>query len=98
LYKSSEICVKCDYNEGQISEPVSINKGVRQGYGLLPDLFNIYVNKAIKEWKQKSRNGIQLTSGESIQTLLCVGAQVKIVKSDELQMTINELNTLRNMT
>jgi hypothetical protein len=54
------MCVKCDYNEGQISEPVSINNGVRQGYGLLPDLFNIYTNKAIKECKEYSRNGMQV--------------------------------------
>jgi hypothetical protein len=26
-----------------------MNKEVRQGYGLLPDLFKIYMNKAIKE-------------------------------------------------
>jgi hypothetical protein len=29
-----------------------------------------YVNKAMKEWKQSARNGIQLVSGERIQTIL----------------------------
>jgi hypothetical protein len=51
LYKNSKICIK--YYDGQLSDPVNTNKGVKQGYGLSPDLFNIYINKIIEEWKQK---------------------------------------------
>jgi hypothetical protein len=68
LYKISKICIK--YNEGQTSEPINTNKGVRQGCGLSPALFNIYINKAIKEWKQTTQNGTQLTTGKKIQTIL----------------------------
>jgi hypothetical protein len=56
-------------------------------------LFNIYINKAIKEWTQTARNDIQLTSEKIIQTIFY--AEVIIAKSDdELQMAINELNKI----
>jgi hypothetical protein len=58
LHKNLTICIK--YNAGQISEPINTNKEVRQVSGL----FNVYINKAIKEWKQTTQNGIQLTIGK----------------------------------
>jgi hypothetical protein len=80
---------------GQISEPINTNKGVRQGCELSPDLFNIYINKAMREWKQTDRNGIQPTSGKKIQTIVYVDDQAMIGKSnDELQMAVNELNKI----
>jgi hypothetical protein len=80
--------------DGQISEPMIINKGVRQGCELSPNLFNIYIgiNKAIKEWKQITQNEIQLTSGKRVQTILYSDDQVIKTKSeDETQMAVNEL-------
>ena len=38
---------------GEISEPFEIHTGVRQGDGLSPLLFNIVLDKIIKEWKTK---------------------------------------------
>ena len=40
---------RVEFNDG-ISEPIHINKGVRQGCGLSPVVFNIYVNKIIQEF------------------------------------------------
>jgi hypothetical protein len=59
-------------------------------------LFNIYINKAIKEWKQTARNGIQLTSGERIKRILYADDQVIVViaKSDDVQMEVNERNKI----
>jgi len=58
-------------------------------------LINIYINKDIKEFIQTTQNGIQLTSGKRIQTILYADDQVIIAKSeDELQMTVNELNKI----
>jgi len=48
IYRNTEIRIK--FNDG-ISEPIYINKGVRQGCGLSPVLFNIYINKIIQEFK-----------------------------------------------
>ena len=49
IYRNTKIRIK--FNDG-LSEPVHINKGVRQGCGLSPVLFNIYINKTIQEFKQ----------------------------------------------
>jgi hypothetical protein len=50
-YQNSKISI--EYNDGQISERINTNKGVRQGCGLSPDLFNRYINKAIREVSYK---------------------------------------------
>jgi beta-xylosidase len=58
-------------------------------------LINIYINKDIKEFIQTTQNGIQLTSGKRIQTILYADDQVIIAKSeDELQMAVNDLNKI----
>jgi hypothetical protein len=50
---------------------------------LSPDLFNIYINKAIKEWEQTDGNSAQLTSGKRIQTTLYADDRVMLAKSDD---------------
>jgi hypothetical protein len=62
--------MKC--NNGKISEPIDANNGVRQGCVLSSDLFIIVINKAIKEFKKTTQNGIQLTSAKRIQAILMV--------------------------
>jgi hypothetical protein len=89
LYQNSKIRIK--YNDGPISEPISVKKGVRQGCVLSLELFDMYINKVIKEWKQATQNGIQVTSRK----VLYADDQVIIAKSeDELQMAVNELNKI----
>jgi hypothetical protein len=41
IYRNTKVRIK--FNDA-ISEPIHINKGVRQGCGLSPVLFNIYIN------------------------------------------------------
>jgi hypothetical protein len=55
----------------EISEPITTNQGVRQGCGLSPTLFNIYINKVIKESKEWGANEIQLKNERTIKTSLC---------------------------
>lgn len=41
---------------GEISQPFPIKTGVRQGDGLSPLLFNIVLDKVIKEWEKEMKN------------------------------------------
>jgi hypothetical protein len=93
LYKNLKVCIK--YHDRQLSDPINTNKGVKQGCGLSPDLFNIYINKIIKEWKQTVNSGIQLNNKNKIQTILYADDQILITRSeDELQIAVNELNKI----
>jgi hypothetical protein len=56
---------------------------VNKGCGLSPEIFNIYINKVIREWKQTTQNCIQVTSGRVIQTILYADDQVIIAKSEK---------------
>jgi hypothetical protein len=47
-YKNKKASVK--FND-DISDPIQINKGIRQGCGLSPILFNVYINKILQEFK-----------------------------------------------
>ena len=55
IYRNTKVRIK--FNE-DLSELISINKGVRQGCGLPPVLFNIYNNKIIQEFKIVLKKGI----------------------------------------
>ena len=59
-YRNTKVRIK--FNDG-ISEPLHINKGVRQGCGLSLVSFNIYINKIIQEFKVMIKKGIQLITG-----------------------------------
>ena len=48
LYLSSKAYVRVD---GQLSEPISIKKGVRQGCPLSPILFNLFLNDIFNKWE-----------------------------------------------
>ena len=45
IYRNTKVRIK--FNE-DLSELSSINKGVRQGYGLSPVIFNIHINKIVQ--------------------------------------------------
>lgn len=65
-----------------------VNKGVRQGYGLLPVLFIVYINTILQEFKMMKNMGIQLTNRKVINTVLYANDQILKARSeDELQTT-----------
>jgi hypothetical protein len=55
IYGNTKVRIK--FNDG-MSEPIHINEGVRQGCGLSPVLFNIYINKIVQEFKTVIKKGI----------------------------------------
>ena len=67
IYRNTKVRIKFN---GGISEPIHINKGVRQGCGLSPVLFNTYINKIIQEFKTVIKKGIQLNNRKLGNTIL----------------------------
>ena len=67
IYRNTKVRIK--FNE-DISEPIHINKGVRQGCGLSPVLFNIDINKIIQEFKTVIKKDIQLNNRKLVNTIL----------------------------
>jgi hypothetical protein len=55
IYRNTKVRIK--FNEN-LSEPIPTNKGLRQGCGLSPILFNIYINKSVQEFKTIIKKGI----------------------------------------
>jgi hypothetical protein len=55
IYRNTKVRIK--FNK-DLSETISTNKGVREGCGLFPVLFNIYINKILQEFKTTIIKGI----------------------------------------
>jgi len=92
IYRNTKIRIK--FNDG-ISEPIYINKGVRQGCSLSPVLFNIYINKIIQEFKTVIKKGIQLNNRKLVNTILHADDQILIATSEnDLQTMAHHLNLI----
>jgi hypothetical protein len=58
-------------------------------------LFNIYINRLVKEWKAKTKSGIQVTKNNKISTILYADDQILLATSeDELQLASHQLNKI----
>jgi hypothetical protein len=87
--------IRIKYVNDQISEPITTNQGVRQGCGLSPTMFTIYINKVIKGWKGGGTNGIQLRNRITIKIVIYADDQVLNASSeDELHMAAHRLNNI----
>ena len=86
--------VRIKFNDS-ISEPIHTNKGVRQGCGLSPVLFNIYINKIVQEFKTVIKKGLQLKKRKLVNTILYADDQILMATSeDELQIMSYHLNLI----
>ena len=74
IYRNTKVRIK--FNDGIFSEPIYTNKGVRQGCGLSPVLFNIYINKIIQEFKLVIKKGIPLNKRKILNTILYADDQI----------------------
>ena len=81
------------FNHG-ISESIHIKKGVRQGCGLSPVLFNIYINIIIQEFKIVIKKGIQLNNRKLVNTILYADDQTLMATSDDLHTMAYHLNLI----
>jgi hypothetical protein len=79
IYRNTKVRIK--FND-VISEPVHINKGVRQGCGLLSVLFITYINKIIQEFKIAIKNGIKLKNMKLVNTILYADDKILMATSE----------------
>lgn len=92
LYEDTMIRVKIGE---EMSECEKINKGVRQGCPLSCILFNIYMDKIIRQWKATDPKGVKITNTEQIETLLFADDQVIVAENeDELQRSVFKLEKI----
>jgi len=92
IYRNTKFRIK--FNDG-ISEPININKGLRQGCGISPVLFNIYINTIIEEFKIVVKKGIQLNNRKLVNTILYADDQILMATSEyDLQTMAYHLNLI----
>ena len=92
IYRNTKVRIK--FNDG-ISEPIYINKGVRQGCSLSTVLFNIYINKIIQEFKLVIKKGVQLNNRKILNTILYADDQIVMATlEDELQTMAHQQNLI----
>ena len=85
--------IRIKFNDG-ISQPIHINKGVRQGCSLSPVLFNIYINKIIQEFKTVIKKG-KNNNRKLVTMILYADDQILMATSeDDLQTMAHHLNLI----
>ena len=91
LYTSNIAHVKLD---GKISDPLYPDKGLRQGCSLSPILFNLYVERALRNWKRSCAGmGIKINNA-SLYTLSFADDQAIIAQdSYDMEFMLRRLYT-----
>jgi hypothetical protein len=92
MYQITTIIIRKDRING--NTPIEINKWVRQGWPLSAILFNIYIDKVIKDWLQVIKQNI-LRKNLTLNTILFVDDHVIVENTeDELQRAAYTLNSI----
>ena len=90
LYKASKACVRV---EGELREEFGANQGLRQGCPLSPWLFNIFLDRVVREAMVEFKGGVWLDSC-LIQILLFADDTVVMAQTEE-DLTENIGKTVR---
>ena len=94
LYKDNTLQIKINNN---VSNWFEISKGLRQGCGLLPAHFKIYLDRIFHGWSRKFNSmGIQI--GESILSTLFFADDQLVIANDEMDLDemVRKLNEAFN--
>lgn len=92
LYKNTNIIIN---NGGTRTNKIKTNQGLRQGCGLSPTLFNIYIDDVVKLWKPQINPGIKLREGTNLNSLIYADDLTIIQNNeDDLQRSIYRLKIL----
>jgi sorting nexin-29 len=92
LYKNIKICIKLLNHK--MSKILNLNKGVRQGCGLSPTLFNLSITQLTREWKSITTTGFKICNNKTLKTMLYADDQIILAKTDKLQIAANTLNEI----
>jgi hypothetical protein len=92
MYQITAIVIRKDTtNDSNFTE---INKGVCQRCPLLPVLFNIYIDKVIKEWQHMIKQNVMMKN-LILNTILFVDDQVIVARTeDDMQRAVYALNNV----
>lgn len=92
LYQRTRIVI----NTGMIRlKEFEINQGVRQGCGLSPTLFNIYLDYILRKWRCHVDPGIRISNDDYLNTLLFADDMLIIQENENrLQQAIHELSNV----
>lgn len=94
LYDNTSIVFNQE-NRQVLGTPLKVNTGLRQGCGLSPLLFDLYINRILEEWKSINPKYIRLGKNKYMNTILFADDQVLLADSEErLQENITKLNTV----
>jgi hypothetical protein len=91
-YQNTAIVIRKDRtNDNNFTE---INKGVRQGCPLSRVLFNIYIDKVIKEWQHMIKQNV-MVKNLILNTILFADDQVTVTSTEDgMQRAVHALNNV----
>ena len=85
MYLGSQACVRTG---GKVSGCFPITQGVRQGCVTLPWLFNVFMDRIMREAKEMLQGGVQLTT-TNVQLILFADDIVMVMeKKDDMQTNL----------
>ena len=91
LYEGSEACVRVG---GVLSGWFPISQGVRQGCVLSPWLFNVFIDRIMREVKERLQGGVQLTTTLVQMLLFADDIIVCTEKKEDMERNLAEMRVV----